>query len=102
MSQLTGLIAYPSNPNAIGDGLHSTLELLRNEGIDAQLSAWDENDIPGRFIVTPVLQAIEGGNLLIADITRLNFNVTFEIGYAIGRRKRTVLIKNTALTGSDI
>jgi hypothetical protein len=101
MSQLTGLIAYPSNPNAIGDGLHSTLELLRNEGIGAQLSAWDENDIPGRFIVTPVLQAIEGGNLLIADITRLNFNVTFEIGYAIGRRKRTVLIKNTALTGSD-
>jgi hypothetical protein len=101
MSQLTGLIAYPSNPNAIGDGLHSTLELLRTEGIGAQLSTWDENDIPGRFIVTPVLQSIESGNLLIADITRLNFNVTFEIGYAIGRRKRTVLIKNTALTGSD-
>ena len=31
---------------------------------------------------------------LIADITSLNFNVTFEIGYSIGIRKRVYLVRN--------
>src|SRR5205807_3370251 len=44
---------------------------------------------------------IEEGNILVADITRLNFNVTFEIGYAIACGKRVALVKNSALTGSD-
>jgi hypothetical protein len=101
MPQLNGLIAYPSTPNTIGIGLHSTLEILRTEGVGTQLAAWEENDIPGRFIVGPVLSRIDDGNVLVADVTRLNFNVTFEVGYAIGRRKRAILVKNLALTGSD-
>jgi hypothetical protein len=101
MPQLKGLVAYPSNPNTIGTGLSSTLEILRSRGAGAQLATWEENDIPGRFVVEPILSQIDDGGVLVADITRLNFNVTFEVGYAIGRRKRAVLIKNSALTGSD-
>ena len=37
--------------------------------------------------------------MLVADITRLNFNVTYEVGYAIGKKKRVLLICNEALTG---
>jgi hypothetical protein len=101
MARLNGLVAYPSTPNSIGVGLRSTLEILRTEGVGEQLTAWEENDIPGRFIVSPVLSKIDDGNVLVADITRLNFNVTYEIGYAIGRRKRAVLVKNSAIAGSD-
>ncbi|MGI8734584.1 MAG: hypothetical protein ACR2LM_14930 [Pyrinomonadaceae bacterium] len=71
------------------------------EGLSQHLTSWEENDIPGRFIVEPILSKIEEGNILIADITRLNFNVVFEIGYAIGCSKRVALIKNSAITGSD-
>jgi hypothetical protein len=34
---------------------------------------------------------------LIADVTCLNFNVVYEIGYAIGRNKRVFLIRNSSL-----
>lgn len=100
MPELQGLIAYPSSPDSIGASIRAAVELLRSEG-GAGFGTWEENDIPGRFIVDPILSRIEEGNALVADITRLNFNVTFEIGYAIGRSKRLVLIKNSALTGSD-
>ena len=36
---------------------------------------------------------------LIADITYLNFNVTYEIGFAIGQNKRTILIRNVSIEG---
>jgi hypothetical protein len=101
MPNLDGLIAYPSRPEAIGEGIRSTLSILRAEGRAERLATWEENDIPGRFVVDPILSSIDEGNLLVADVTRLNFNVTFEIGYAIGRRRRVPLIKNVALTGSD-
>ncbi|MEN3329390.1 MAG: hypothetical protein V7638_4197 [Acidobacteriota bacterium] len=101
MTELRGLFAYPSGPTAIGSTLRSALELLRLEGVSQRLKTWEENDIPGRFVVDPVLSQIDEGNVLIADITRLNFNVTFEIGYAIGRGKRIALIKNSSLTGSE-
>lgn len=100
MADLKGLLAYPSRPGTIGSVINSTLEILRAEAT-VEIATWEENDIPGRFIVEPILAKIDEGNILIADITRLNFNVTFEIGYAIGRRKRVALIKNVALTGSD-
>src|SRR6185369_10712226 len=40
-------------------------------------------------------------HVLISDVTRLNFNVTYEIGYAIGLKKRVRLIKHSAITGDD-
>ncbi len=101
MTELHGLFTYPSRPTAIGSTLRSALDSLRLEGLGQGLTSWEENDIPGRFIVDPVLSQIDAGNILIADITRLNFNVTFEIGYAIGRGKQVALIKNSSLTGSD-
>ncbi len=54
-------------------------------------------DIPGRFIIEEVLTSIDDADILVADISRLNFNVTYEIGYAIGKKKRILLIKNKAI-----
>jgi len=36
-------------------------------------------------------------HFLVADISVLNFNVTYEIGYAIGKRKRILLTKNKSI-----
>jgi len=37
---------------------------------------------------------------LVADVTRLNFNVTYEVGYAIGLKKRVLLVRNAAFHSS--
>jgi hypothetical protein len=58
---------------------------------------WVENDISGRFLRAPIIEAIDEAACLFADISVLNFNVTYEIGYAIGRSKRTILVRHTAI-----
>jgi len=47
------------------------------------------------------LDAIEGSSFFAADITQPNFNVTYEIGFAIGRRKPILLIRYAPLTAEQ-
>jgi len=97
----TGFLAYPSNPPEVGrtikEGLRKLTEVLKKPGF----STWEENDIAGRFIVEPILDRIESSDLVAADITKLNFNVAYEVGYAIGRRKRLLLLRNSTLEIGD-
>lgn len=96
MVKPAGLFAYPSSPTAVGEVIKAVLR-----EVDSSLVSWEENDIAGRFLLSPVLTRIEDGNCLFADITYLNFNVVFEIGYAIGRNKRVFLVKNASLKGTE-
>jgi len=91
---ISGLVAYPSNPVDIGNTIKLFLEIIHQNERFSGLSGWEESDVPGRFIATKIFNSIEDGSIFIADITRLNFNVVFEIGYAIGRKKRAFLIRN--------
>jgi len=47
--------------------------------------------------VDPIKEEIEQGDFLVADVTVPNFNVFFEIGYAIGKSKRVLLLVNSAI-----
>ena len=91
---ISGLVAYPSEPEEIGQTILRAIDKLHTEPRFGQLVSWEENDIPGRFISGELLDRIEKGTIFIADITRLNFNVVFEIGYAIGCKKRAFLVCN--------
>lgn len=102
LKALNGFVAYPSQPSTIGSVISMALDALRSDGSEIHLTSWKENDIAGRFITDPILEKIIESDVLVADITCLNFNVVFEIGYAIGRRKRVYLIRNEALIGSDV
>ena len=101
MSELRGFVAYPSRPPQIGQVISAAIGYLQAENRNIDLATWEENDLAGRFIAEPILENIDSGEILVADITQLNFNVVFEIGYAIGRGKRAYLIRNAAITGSD-
>jgi nucleoside 2-deoxyribosyltransferase len=56
------------------------------------------NDIAGRFIADQVLQKISDHSALVADITQLNFNVTYEIGFALAKEKKVVLTRHKGVT----
>jgi len=94
---LEGLVAYPSKPAEVGQTVVAGLEKLHAKGLAVGLTSWEETDTPGKFIASAVLERIDASNVLVADVTALNFNVVFEIGYAIGRRKRVIPVKNAAL-----
>jgi hypothetical protein len=93
---IKGLFAYPSQPVQLGRTIVSTIEAINRNGRLA-LSAWERVDNWGKPLIEPILGTISEYDLLIADISKLNFNVTFEVGFAIGSRKRVLLVLNRSL-----
>jgi nucleoside 2-deoxyribosyltransferase len=97
----TSFVGYASWPPEVGATIRSALELLKTERPTHHFKGWEENDIAGRFISEPILDEISSCDMLSADITRLNFNVTYEIGFAIGKGRPVYLIRNSAIVGDD-
>jgi hypothetical protein len=93
MAKLTAFVAYPSSPYLLTSCIVEAVKSANKYGGNL-FTPWEENDIAGRPLTAPIFQNIESSQLLVADITKLNFNVTYEIGYAIGRGKRVFLIRN--------
>ncbi|MCP4545228.1 MAG: hypothetical protein GY835_02035 [bacterium] len=83
--------AYPSSVADVTQVINATKRILSDTHRDLDLHLWEENDISGRPLTDPIFKGIESADILIADVTAINFNVTFEIGYAIGLGKRVYL-----------
>lgn len=91
---MKGFVAYPAQPAEIGQTIETSMHQCN---VDYPIKSWKALDIIGHFISDEVLANIDECEFLIADISELNFNVTYEIGYAIGRSKRVLLIKNKSI-----
>src|SRR5258706_9966744 len=94
MPELNALFAYASLHREVGDSIAGARELIPQRRRDLSIHLWEENDISGRPLTDPIFEKIASAEVLIADITTMNFNVTFEIGYAIGLGKRVHLVRN--------
>lgn len=101
MSETVGFIAYPGEPSEVGHSIEAAARSHNQRFGDDRLRTWRENDIAGRFLPTPILENIQDSKCLIADVSVLNFNVTYEVGYAIGIGRRVFLIKNRSLQGDE-
>jgi hypothetical protein len=92
-----GFVAYGSAPETVGETVEAALRTYAGLQASGRFASWRENDIAGRFLAEPILDNIAQSQCLVADITTLNFNVTFEVGYSIGIGKRVILVKNKAI-----
>ncbi len=91
-----GFFAYPSNPKQIGKTIGAALEKSSYFN-NVQILSWEQMDVAGQFISESVLTDISKSDILIADISVLNFNVTYEIGFAIGSNKKLILVKDDSI-----
>jgi hypothetical protein len=96
-----GFIAYASALELVGDTIEAALEIYGGRQGRDKIASWREKDVAGRFIIDPILENITDSQCLIADISTLNFNVIYEVGYAIGSSKRIVLVKNKAIAHDE-
>ena len=60
---------------------------------------WEMNDVAGHPLTSPILEGIDSSEYIVADITYLNPNVVYEIGFAIGKQKRAFLIRRRGIDG---
>jgi len=97
-SVLPSFFAYPSEPAIVGDTIEQAIGNLRDKSGITVVHSWRENDIAGRFIADQVLQKISDHTALIADVTQLNFNVAYEVGFALAKEKRVVLTRHKGVT----
>jgi hypothetical protein len=101
MAPSIGFVSYASSPDLVGHTIEGALEIYAARQGRDRFASWRENDIAGHFIVDPILDNIAASQCLVADISTLNFNVAYEIGYTIGRGKRAVLVKNKAVATDE-
>src|SRR5580704_10724174 len=90
-------IAYPSTPALVGDVVERAVGNSREKSGITVVQSWREADIAGLFIAEQVLNNIEETQAFVADITQLNFNVTYEVGFALAKGKRVVLTRHKGL-----
>ena len=87
--------AYPASPTPIGDCMLGAVDKLKANLIN--FHPWQQNNYCGIILTDPIFSEIDNASALVADITKPNFNVTFEIGYAIAKGKPLLLVVNAGV-----
>lgn len=93
----SAFFAYPAQPPDLVQPIRAAIKLFNDASDAFALESWEQNDISGVPFTDPIFAKIPSGAFLAADITFLNENVVFEIGFAIGSKKRCILFVNGAL-----
>lgn len=84
-------LAYDSRPEISRETLYEAGKLIHSTDL-VSVTSWEDLRIGGRVIVRQVLEAIDQSKICACDISTMNENVLFELGFAIARRKNVWLL----------
>ena len=90
------LFLYPSHPTTIAGAIESAVVRLRVHGGGQIYRTWREIGSDGRVIFCEICKAIRFSSAVVADVSTLNFNLMFEIGYAMGLGVPVIPIRDTS------
>jgi hypothetical protein len=91
--KLTAFLAYPSSDKTQADVLERAASVFNgNKRSGLQIRSWKQIPRDSSRIIMNILGAIDGCDYVIADVSGLNPNVLFEVGYALAKRKCLVLM----------
>jgi hypothetical protein len=93
-------IAFPSNDRFHSETISNACKAASTP--DVEFAPWVARDDSGSPLGGAVDSWIEESESVIADITYVNDNVTYEIGYAIGLGKPVRLIRNATIPLIDL
>lgn len=82
----SGFFAYPSRP-AIAEAIRNGVAKINQLGL-IDLRTWESLSVGGKSVIGEICKHIDSAKVFCADLTGLNPNVMFELGYAIARNKR--------------
>src|SRR5882672_8785177 len=87
-------VAYASKDAALAATVMDAVRRANARPLPILYEPWPFNDVPGNPLISPILEKIGDSPFVIADITYLNLNVVYEVGFAIGRCKRAFLVRH--------
>jgi hypothetical protein len=86
-------VAYPSYPLSLAESVEDAIENI-SAGQTVYIKGWKSTNVAGKFIISAICKSIEICDIFICDLTTLNHNVLFELGFAIAKKKRIIIIIN--------
>jgi hypothetical protein len=89
-------VAYSSTPVARAETVEQAIDTLSGSGV-VRIKGWKSLFSGGRPIIGRIFEEIRECKCFIADLTGLNPNVLFELGYAVAHRKRVWILLDTAI-----
>lgn len=75
------------------DAIERALSIV-NSGTTFQGKTWQDLQINGRVLINTIFEAIDNCDVFACDLTYLNHNVLFELGYAIAKNKTLFILLN--------
>ena len=87
--------AYPSRPPQIAESISLAVDALREAQPDWDWQTWTDINVSGQLIFCEICKRIRSSHALVADTTTLNFNLLFEIGFAVSLGVPLVLIRDS-------
>lgn len=90
-----GFFAYSSFPASSGQAVEKAISTINSEG-NVTIKSWINLKNSGKFIINEIIDEIDNSDFFCADLTGMNNNVLFEIGYAISKQKPILLILDTS------
>ena len=90
----SGLVLYPSDPVAISSTIEATVDKLRLKST-GHFVTWRDLRVTGKVIFCEICKGMRYANIIVVDVTTLNLNLLFEIGYAIGLGQPVIPIRDT-------
>lgn len=95
----SAFVAYSSKDEAVASLVFAAVRKANARPLPVRFEPWLFNDVAGQPLVSPILEKIDSSPFLVADITTLNLNVVYEVGFAVGREKRAFLIRHAGTPG---
>ena len=96
MEKIKCFFAYPSVPVSHSEIIEAAIEELNNGQI-LEVIGWKKTSNTGKFIIIEICREIESCDLVLFDLTNLNNNVLFELGYAVARDKRIFIFLDPSI-----
>jgi len=89
---------YSSKPEVIASTIEEGARLLSHRDLTLQVKTWLNMSIHGQLIFCQVCKAQRFTKVAVVDVTTMNFNLMFELGYALGLGIPVIPIRDTTCT----
>ncbi len=96
LNSLDAFFIYPSQPKHMANTIMECLKNLQKYSSESKWLSWEKLHVSGQIIFCEICKAIRSAKLIVANITNMNFNVLFELGYAIGLLKPVLPVRDTS------
>jgi hypothetical protein len=97
----TAFFAYPAQPADLAVTISSAITASNASETGIKIQGWPQLPVFGANIADEVRKGIKYADVLVADITRPNLNVYYEIGYAVGEGRTVAPVLNASFANAS-